>query len=801
MNDLPPLDDSNLSEDDLAVLDAFDAFENWEHPAEMPASSGLTSEQSEEKNVHTEILSLFYAEIGEDITTMHRILHHLEQEEHLHSTHLSALRRPAHKIRGTAGSIEYHLMAEIAHRIEIIIERTGEGMIYPLVGFHAIREAVQALEDILTTLRATGIEDDERYQQFANMLYDLAFDAEETVPMPEVQSSQTRPLADIQFLSDEVAQPQDASIRTDQADQQVGVPMQAGTTTGLSITLARVDRVIAHTEGLVGMHTQLASAEAQVEQALQDLQLAQQRLRHLEGQFAQLYTTPRSPYELHSQPSSSLITRILGETPHNQLRPHRARLHPHRALSHKGNDEWDPLELDHYTERDSLSRAFNETIADIAVSSARLRTAFDRLRTLTSTYSAQAAEVRDDALALRTAPFSTILPVIRDEIEHEAARQGQQVAFSVEGVATEIDQEVLQECKQVLLHLVRICIADTLITNHDATLTTPYRIWLQARHAGSEVAIELGFSMQIQGGALDFVRTNIQRLHGTIHLQRNSTNGVSFHILLPRSQSAVRCLQVRVGAHHLLIPFVQVQRISYGGSEEPHHIYALGELLSLPPSSQKAAAVEPILFVQQHNTVRITGISVDEVVEEMELMVRPLTPYLQRPGITGAAIDGMGRILLVVDLAELLRQHTTLRRQNIHVREESAQFHAQQTQTQRQLLIADDSASMRQTLRQMLSQTDFVIREARDGMEALELLLELPPDIFVLDMEMPNLNGYELLDNMRLYPELARIKIIMLTSRTIEKYRQHALKLGVHVYLTKPCPQQLLLETIARLLP
>ncbi len=90
--------------------------------------------------------------------------------------------------------------------------------------------------------------------------------------------------------------------------------------------------------------------------------------------------------------------------------------------------------------------------------------------------------------------------------------------------------------------------------------------------------------------------------------------------------------------------------------------------------------------------------------------------------------------------------------------------------------------------------------EARDGLEALELLMESTPDVFLLDVEMPNLNGYDLLNIMRLYPELASVKVVMLTARSGEKHIQRARELGAHAYLTKPCPPEALLETIQNLL-
>src|SRR5207244_4499569 len=128
-----------------------------------------------------------------------------------------------------------------------------------------------------------------------------------------------------------------------------------------------------------------------------------------------------------------------------------------------------------------------------------------------------------------------------------------------------------------------------------------------------------------------------------------------------------------------------------------------------------------------------------------------------------------------------------------------AETQEQQSQ-QPAILVADDSVYFRQSLLQMLKHASYSVTEARDGLEALEQLLEHTPDVFLLDIEMPNLNGYDVLSIMRLYPELASVKVIMLSSRSSAKHRQRARELGAHAYLTKPCPQETLLAQIEELL-
>jgi chemosensory pili system protein ChpA (sensor histidine kinase/response regulator) len=173
---------------------------------------------------------------------------------------------------------------------------------------------------------------------------------------------------------------------------------------------------------------------------------------------------------------------------------------------------------------------------------------------------------------------------------------------------------------------------------------------------------------------------------------------------------------------------------------------------------------------------------------------------LQRPGISGAAVDGGGYVLLMVDLPELISHYTLFLRTADPSSRRSPTEKEEQQARQPNILVADDSVFFRQSLLQMLKHASYSVTEARDGLEALEQLLEHTPDVLLLDIEMPDINGYDVLSVMRLYPELAAVKVVMLTSRSSEKHRRHARELGAHGYLTKPCPQEVLLATIEEML-
>jgi chemosensory pili system protein ChpA (sensor histidine kinase/response regulator) len=113
----------------------------------------------------------------------------------------------------------------------------------------------------------------------------------------------------------------------------------------------------------------------------------------------------------------------------------------------------------------------------------------------------------------------------------------------------------------------------------------------------------------------------------------------------------------------------------------------------------------------------------------------------------------------------------------------------------------DDSVSIRGALELTLTRAGFEVQLARDGIEALELMLVSVPQVMVLDIEMPRLDGFELLSVMRDMPQFAGVRVIMLTSRAADKHREQALKLGAADYLIKPCPQETLIEAVRAQLP
>lgn len=801
----------NLSAEDLAILQAFDEMnlEHWEgasaqnDPSARPSTGSTAEELNAEFFGPEEMLALFVAEAEEDITTIRRTVQQLEPDDSLDTARLQTIQRAAHKLKGTTGAVGCMTMSTIALHIEELVKLLNKGSLVPLIGLNALVQTTHAFEMTLNSFVTHGEESSSPLAELEAEYKALNIDIADRLTAKQSSSPHVEEeLSPINAIAE-------ASPVLNALEEQHATPF-------VRVDVHRFDQLVQHTEQLAELSSPLESAQAEVEKALQELHFAQTRLQHLEtivtAQLTAKNFTMAGQIANNERPSSSLVARILDESAQRTGHFYQRKSKYQAQLPKSDALQWDELEIDRFTESDVLAHSLGEAIADVATASAQLRTTIARLSRLTRQYIDQATNVRNDTLLLRLTPIGTLLTRIEHAIMMSPLAQQQRVLFDVEGAETEIDQDILAELQPPLLQLVRTCTAQSFAapaaedgddgSDRAESGNALSRTWLYALAVGNEVTIEIGFSMMVGGRALNEVQEAIRRLNGSITARRNSLGGLSFHLRLPRSQGALQGFLVRTGSYRVVVPISQVQRIDNGKqlrSEPLYTLHTLHSLLGFPVEQTTVASVRPVLILASET--RPMAVQVDEIVEEVKLVVKPLAPHLRRPGIIGIAIDGRSTILLIVDLPELIN-HYELQESTIKVAAvRKGSIHDQYpAQTRHSILIADDSVYIRKSLRQSLTYAGYQVREAADGMKTLEQLLDNPPDVLLLDVEMPNLNGYDVLSMMRVHPELARVKTIMLTSRSSEKHQALGRELGALAFLTKPCPQNVLLETLRSLL-
>jgi chemosensory pili system protein ChpA (sensor histidine kinase/response regulator) len=330
------------------------------------------------------------------------------------------------------------------------------------------------------------------------------------------------------------------------------------------------------------------------------------------------------------------------------------------------------------------------------------------------------------------------------------------------------------------------------------------------RAPDASLLFEAGFSTAAGGGdvsgrglGLDVVKTEIERLRGTVGVAWHAGAGAAFHLSVPQSLELARVVLVRTAGEILAVPAANValvQRLEpeAGGelrdaaSGESLPVRELAELLGLGPAEERTGGRRSALVLAAGESRM--ALAVDDLGGVYDAVVGGLGALLPRVrGVSGAALGGDGSVLVVLNPAELLALGAG--------GEAAGRRAAAPPEAPLSVLVADDSLSVRRVLSGFLRAAGWEVRVARDGREALELLQDAArlPDVAVFDIEMPRMNGYELLASVRGAPALRKLPVVFLTSRAGDKHRANALALGADGYLVKPYDDAQLLATLTRL--
>ncbi|HTA65339.1 MAG TPA: response regulator, partial [Xanthomonadaceae bacterium] len=228
---------------------------------------------------------------------------------------------------------------------------------------------------------------------------------------------------------------------------------------------------------------------------------------------------------------------------------------------------------------------------------------------------------------------------------------------------------------------------------------------------------------------------------------------------------------------------------------EEYAIHDLGHLLGSAPA-KAATSLQMPLLLSRSGDVR-AAICVDEVLGSREIVVKPVGPQVSSiPGIFGATIMGDGSVMVILDVVPLVRRAAA-----IHLEPEAPVVEAvPEVRRIPLVMVVDDSITMRKVTGRVLERNNMEVLAAKDGVDAIEKMVDTVPDLMLLDIEMPRMDGYELATHMRNDPRLRDVAIIMITSRTGEKHRQRAFEIGVNRYLGKPYQEAELMRNVFELL-
>ncbi len=524
---------------------------------------------------------------------------------------------------------------------------------------------------------------------------------------------------------------------------------------------------------------------------------------------------------------------------------------------------FDPLEMDRYTQIQELSKALSESVDDLSSLQHILGDQVKDSETLLLQQSRINTDLQDGLIRSRMVRFSGLTSRMRRLVRQTSSELGKKAELEISGEHNEVDIKVLDRMVAPLEHIIRNAIShgiETPIERINKGKPETGTISIDVSRDGSDVVVtisddgagvdvdkvrgralqlgllgenetlaendiiqfilEPGFSTADQvtqvagrGVGMDVVDSGIKQLGGTLQIS-TSPEGTVFTARLPFTLSINQAILVRAGEESYALPLINIEGITriesdqmmeFYQQEKPTLDYAgqsyglfyLTTLLDISNGfhvSDPTAKVPVILL--RSGDLRV-ALHIDEIIGNREIVVKPLGKQLsQVKGLSGASILADGLVVLILDINGLIRHGVTTQ----VIAEAEAKEEVPTTATAKKLvMVVDDSITMRRVATKLLTRNQYDVVTAKDGVDALAQLEENHPDVMLLDIEMPRMDGFELASHMQNESRFRDIPIIMITSRTGSKHREHAMQIGVNRYMGKPYQESELIENIADL--
>ena len=522
------------------------------------------------------------------------------------------------------------------------------------------------------------------------------------------------------------------------------------------------------------------------------------------------------------------------------------------------DDAFDPLEMDRYSQLQQLSRALSESASDMLDLKDTLLFKSREAETLLLQQARINTELQEGLMRTRMVPFSRLLPRLRRTVRQISTELGKDVEFHAYNAEGELDRNLLERMVPPLEHMLRNAV-DHGIEPGDVRRNFGKapggRIDLHLSREGGDIVIEIaddgagidveavrtkatekglmhpdaelsdeevlefvlaaGFSTakavtQISGRGvgLDVVNSEVKQLGGSVSISSTPGKGTRFVVRVPFTVSVNRALMVSVGEDHYAIPLNTIEGIVL---LDPEHVeslhksadttfdYAgvsyrvryLGNYIGRPYTAVQGSGNVPVVLVRSGD--QSIAVHVDSVQGSREIVVKSLGPqFAGVGGISGATILGDGSVVVILDLLALIRAYG----REGFVATKPVLEHARPNPC---VMVVDDSVTVRKVTARLLERQGMDVLIAKDGVEAVALLQERRPDVMLLDIEMPRMDGFEVARQVRHDDQLADLPIIMISSRTGSKHTDHAEELGVNRFLGKPFQENELLGAIDEL--
>ena len=523
--------------------------------------------------------------------------------------------------------------------------------------------------------------------------------------------------------------------------------------------------------------------------------------------------------------------------------------------------DFDPLEFDRFTKLQQLSRQLAESLHDLTTIQGGLGNFIGEAQTALQQQARINTELQEGLMRTRLVGFNTLAGRLRHIVRTTARELGKRAELNLVGAEVEVDRNVLERMVGPFEHMIRNAIDHGMEpenTRVRAGKPAVGRITIATAQEASEVVIRFaddgaglnieairtkaiergmmpkdatlseeeliqfilapGFSTAREithfsgrGVGMDVVHNEVKQLGGSMSVDSQRGAGTTFIIRLPLTLSITQALMVHVGDQLFAVPLAAVVNIVEYPIEKLNNIAVgknpllnyrdqvypymhLGTRLGLAGVQQREHKV-PILLVR--TGTREVAIQVDGLRGTREAVIKALGPQLaELKGLAGATILGDGRVVLILDVAGLWYRGDTIHFE----RAGGAKVAVEEARARPVVMVVDDSLTVRKITSKHLQRRGLDVMVAKDGVDAVEQLRERVPDLLLVDIEMPRMDGYELSARVRSDSRLKHIPIIIITSRAGTKHRQKALELGVDMYMSKPYQEEELFKNIDSLL-
>lgn len=828
----------DFSDDISSFLD--ESFENLQLVKfagiddEQPLAGDVEDEDEieDEFEIDEEMVEIFREEAEELLQSIGENVAVLAKEPN-NSDALLEIRRCAHTFKGSAGIVGLKKPSRLAHRVEDLLDHVADNGIE---GTESIFRLLFNATDCLAAM--TNGEDrpqfDERvaalYREFDECMESLKAGSDKgSESADQVPAPIAGPVAAIEPVPVPVMTAPAASVPAKQPSRHV-----------VRVSLEKLDDLASIVRDLVTGRTVFEQRLAELEQQIEDLHNSTRRLQ-------------RSGSKLETDFEANMLGGMPATTGLRSLAPA-------RFAATRTDDEFDMLEFDRYTDFHQTMRELLETTSDNFAINSALDTLRGNLEGLFENQRRLVEDMQDKLQRIRMIEFGTLAARLNRTVRVTCEEEAKQVDLFIEGTSLEIDTQILDSMIEPLMHLLRNAVAHGIESPETRRLLGKPergRIDLVARNeethialtvtddgrgiaasALTEKAVQQGylspesadslsedeiFELIFQPGlttaeklshtagrgvGMNVVRTSIERQQGSITVSSEPQRGTTFTLRLPVSLAVTRVLHVRAARQSFAfplklvneiveVPAVDVEKALTGNTpllvgRASLTAVCLSERLGLSAFRPSGATNHTVLVVELNG--RSFALITDEIVKPEEIVIKSLgRPLENLKGFLGATILGSGQVVPVLDMAVLFdagAKATQLKIQPPLV--EARTITA---------MIVDDSPSVRHLNKRVINKAGWNAMVAKDGIDALELLhsAEHLPDVILTDVEMPRMDGYELLASLKKDPRFSGIPVVMITSRSGDKHRQKAVELGVSEYLTKPYDDAKLLDVVKTL--